>query len=211
MTVAVTDAQAAQLFPTCPAQRLALYLPHINAALAEFFIAESPKRVAAWAAQVGHESADLTAWEESFAYTAERLVQVFPKYFPTLDSARLYVGKRAEIASRVYAYRMGNGSEASEDGWTFRGRGPNQLTGRENYRAAGRALNLPLETDPELVLRPEVGFRVDGCYWFARDLNELADRGAFELITRRINGGLNGQPDRVARFMRAKAVLGVKP
>lgn len=205
--VALEPALLSQLFPACEASRLAVYAPHMRAALDEFGIT-TPARIAAWVAQVGHESRDLTRWEEGFGYTAERLRAVFPRQFSSLDLARNYAGDRVATANRVYANRNGNGSETSGDGWRYRGRGPIQLTGRLNYRAASRALGIDLEADPELALRPEHAFRIACWYWASRHLNELADRDDVVTITRRINGGLNGLEDRRARWVRAKELLG---
>lgn len=201
---------AQQLFPTCPPRKLVLFVPHLAAALREFRI-DTPVRLASWAAQVGHESADLTRWEESFAYRPERLVEVFGrKRFPTIDVARLYAGDSERVANLVYADRMGNGSETSGDGWRYRGRSPIQLTGRDNYAQAGRALDLPLAEQPDLLLLPEHGFRAAGWFWDARHLSQLADAGRFDDITRRINGGTNGAGDRRARHARIRRVLGLE-
>lgn len=212
MGVHLAAAHIQQIFPKLTAAAARRCEAPLNAALAEFGI-DTPQRVAAWCAQIGHESADLTRWEESFAYTADRLVAVFgARRFPTLEHAALYAGNREATANYVYAYRLGNGSESSGDGWRYRGSSPAQVTGKENFAACGRALVLPLVDEPDLLRdasAPTPGFRAAGWFWLTRSCNEPADRGQFETLTRRINGGLTGLADRLARWARAKALLGV--
>lgn len=113
-----------------------------------------------------------------------------------------------ELASGAdYEGRSDLGNTRPGDGRRYKGRGPIQLTGRANYRAAGRALGLPLEAKPGLASRPDVGFRIATWFWNSRGLSPLADRGDFREITRRINGGLNGYGDRLAYWARAKRAL----
>lgn len=108
----------------------------------------------------------------------------------------------------AYEGRRDLGNTQPGDGRRYKGRGPIQLTGRSNYRAAGAALGLPLEEMPELAAEPDVGFRVAGWFWTSRELNRFADAGDFREITRRINGGFNGLEEREKYHARAKAVLG---
>ncbi len=113
-----------------------------------------------------------------------------------------------ELASgAAYERRKDLGNVRPGDGRRFKGRGPIQLTGRANYRLAGRALGLDLENHPQLAARPDVGVRIAGWFWRRHGLNELADRGDFREITKRINGGFNGLADRRAYWARAKAVV----
>lgn len=169
------------LFPGCPAPKAAVYLLHFNAACIEAAIT-TPRRLAAFCAQLGHESGDRRYWHEIASGAAH-------------DTGRL-------------AARLGNTPEADGDGQLFRGRGPIQLTGRANYRAAGRELGVDLEANPERAADPDVGFRVATWYWRSRDLSRLADVGDLLTITRRINGGLNGQEDRARRYRLAIEILG---
>lgn len=114
-----------------------------------------------------------------------------------------------EIASgSAYEGRRDLGNTQPGDGRRFKGRGPIQLTGRANYEAAGRELGLDLVNNPELAARPDVGFRIAGWYWNSRNLNSLADRGNFQEITRRVNGGFNGAADRNQYYARAQSALG---
>lgn len=109
----------------------------------------------------------------------------------------------------AYEGRANLGNTQPGDGPRYKGRGPIQLTGRANYRAAGKALGMDLEAYPHRVLEPEVGFRVAGWYWRSRKLNTYADSGDFRELTRRINGGYNGLPEREAYHRTARAVLGL--
>ncbi len=121
------------------------------------------------------------------------------------ESAGLYYWE--EIASgAAYEGRRDLGNTRAGDGRRYKGRGPIQLTGRSNYRAAGQALRVPLERNPGLAATPKVGFRIAAWFWRTRGLNELADRGDFREITRRINGGFNGWDDRVRWWGRMKGL-----
>lgn len=113
-----------------------------------------------------------------------------------------------EIASgAAYEGRRDLGNTEPGDGKRYKGRGPIQLTGRANYETYGELLGLDLIESPTIAATPEVGFRIAGQFWKLKGLNELADQQNFEKITRRINGGLNGQEDRVKYYERAKRVL----
>jgi putative chitinase len=167
----------------------------------------TPLRQAAFIAQVAHESQGFSRFVENLNYRADRLLDVFGKYF-TDSEAQEFAHQPEKIANRVYANRLGNSDEASGDGWRYRGRGFIQLTGKDNYREAGKYLHLDLVGQPELVEGLEVGARVAAWYWASRNLNPYADRGQFDTITKRINGGLNGLLDRRAYYKRAKEALG---
>ena len=202
----ITDNELAQIMPNLPADRRALYLPHLQAAMNEFQI-NTYLREAAFIAQLAHESMELKAWSENLNYSAQALLRVFPKYFKTSAQANQYARQPEKIANRVYASRMGNGDEASGDGWRYRGRGPIQLTGKDNYRTFGTSLGLDLVGNPDTAATPEVGFRTAGAFWVSRGCNAMADRQDFVGITRAINGGTNGLEDRQKFYTRAKQVL----
>ncbi|HVT59483.1 MAG TPA: glycoside hydrolase family 19 protein [Thermoanaerobaculia bacterium] len=196
-----------QVMPLLPQDRAAVFLPHLVATLQEFDISTS-LRVAAFLAQIAHESAQLKHLEEILNYSANGLLNTWPKRF-TPETANAYARQPERIANLVYGGRGGNGDEASGDGWRYRGRGLIQLTFRDNYRRAGEALGLPIEDQPDTVATPEIGSRSAGLYWKDNGLNTPADAGEFEKITRRINGGLAGQPERLAFYEKAKQVLGI--
>jgi putative chitinase len=146
-------------------------------------------RMAAFVAQASHESAAFTRLEESLYYTnAARIRATWPRRVPTLTEAVLLVRNPVVLANRVYSDRLGNGDEASGDGWTYRGRGLFQLTGRANYMAAASALGKPYRARPELVGMP-IDAVITACwYWSTHGLNDFADANDFSAITLRING-----------------------
>jgi putative chitinase len=186
----------------------AAWVSVLNAAMSEFGIT-TPKRQAMFIAQAAHESAGFRYLEENLNYSAQRLLAVFPKYF-TPELASVYAHKPESIANRIYADRMGNGGQHTGDGWRFRGRGLIQLTGRTNYRRAGRVLKLPLDTEPDRVLEPAIAART-AAWFFAAVADGLrwADAGDLVTCTRRINGALHGIESRRGYYRRACEVLGV--
>jgi putative chitinase len=183
----------------------------------EEFDISSPVRMAAFLAQVAHESSELRTLAENLNYSAAGLRATWPKRFTSDAQAQFYARQPERIANFVYASRLGNGDEVSGDGWRFRGRGLIQLTGRSQYRSAGAALKLPLEAQPELLEQPEPAGRSAGLFWLSHGLNDLADLSDdradddedFILITKRINGGTAGLAKRQAYWAVAKQVLGV--
>nr|WP_068428021.1 glycoside hydrolase family 19 protein [Magnetospirillum sp. XM-1]CUW37136.1 Lytic enzyme\ len=169
---------------------------------------ETPIRLAAFLAQIAHESDDLACRVENLNYSAEALLRVFPRHFDA-DQAVVYAHQPERIGSRVYGNRMGNGDEASGDGWRYRGRGLIQLTGRANYTAACLALGADLIGQPELLEQPGLAARSAGWFWRRNNLNAFADRGDVISITRHINGGLIGIEDRKHRYAQVCAALGI--
>lgn len=188
--------------------RAAQFLTPISAAMEEFGI-NTPARKAAFLAQVAHESTQLGSLVENLNYSAEGLIATWRRRFTFADAAA-YARKPERIANRVYSSRMGNGDEASGDGWRFRGRGIFQITGRANYTACSLALyndELLIER-PELIEQPEGACRSAGWFWQARELNKWADSGDFKTLTIRINGGMNGYAERAEFYLRARKTLG---
>lgn len=167
---------------------------------------DSPRRIAHFFAQVAHESSLFTRVVENMNYHAAGLRAVFPRYFSRAEAQACARNPRA-IGNRAYANRLGNGDEASGDGFRFRGRGLIQLTGRDNYRAFGEWLGVDVVARPTLVSdRYAVASAV--YFWTTRNLNEVADRDDLNAVTRIVNGGLNGLDDRLRLFEQAQAVLG---
>lgn len=166
------------------------------------FQLNSPLRIAHFLAQCSHESMGFSRKEENLNYSAERLLQVFPKYFNP-DQAKLYARNPVIIASRVYANRMGNREEDSGDGYRYRGRGYIQLTGHDNYKAFDLAVSDDVVGNPDFVAMKYPLFSA-GWFWNSRRLNDLADLGADQQvvadITKKINGGYHGLEDRVNQF-----------
>jgi putative chitinase len=170
------------------------------------FKIDSRLRVAAFLAQVGHESDQLRTLVENLNYSAEGLIRTWPKRF-NLTTATAVARKPEQIANIVYASRLGNGPVVTGDGWRYRGRGLIQVTGWVNYQACGSALSLDLLTKPELLEQPVYAALSAAWFWSSNGLSELADAGRFEAITCKVNGGLNGQADRLAIYNRALDVL----
>lgn len=151
--------------------------------------------------QVGHESSDLTRLEENLNYSAERLMVVWPSRFPDLATAKRFAGDPEALANRVYGDRLGNTFPG--DGWRFRGHGPIQVTGRDNYARLARDTGLNAIGDPDCLLRPAGGALSALWYWKLR----LKPGMSLEAATRAINGGVNGLADRRARYERCREVL----
>ena len=170
---------------------------------------DTPHRVAAFMAQCGHESGGFTALQENLNYSAKGLVGTFKKYFPTEAVAKQYERRPEMIANRVYANRMGNGDEASGEGWYFRGRGIVQITGKNNYTKCSQSLfesNVLVE-NPDLLLESEYAIHSACWFWSAARLNELADIGDMKTMTKRINGGYLGLEDRINHYNHAIEIL----
>jgi len=174
-----------------------------------FFKIQTPLRLAHFLAQCSHESAGFARVEENLNYSAKRLLQVFPKYF-TEESAIKYEHNGIMIASRVYADRIGNRDETSQDGWKFRGRGYIQLTGKENYEKFGSKVSENLLTDPDLVAT-KYPLLSAAWFWDSKNLNEIADAGSTEnevaLITKKVNGGYHGLEERTILFNKFHELL----
>ena len=150
-------------------------------------------RQAHFLAQLAHESGGFARLVENLNYSADGLRRTWPSRFDAKTAAE-YARKPERIANKVYANRLGNGDEASGDGWRFRGRGYVQLTGRANYMDFSHKLygDYRLVTNPDLAADPKVAIQLAAEYWKAKDLNALADKDDLNGITRKINGGLIG-------------------
>lgn len=167
------------------------------------FQINTPLRLAHFLAQCGHESGGFKATQENLNYSAKGLMGIFKKYFPTQALAEAYQRQPAKIASKVYGGRMGNGPESTGEGYKFRGRGYIQLTGKENYTAFGKAINEDICSNPDKVA---TSYALLSAAWFfnKNGLHKMADEGATDLvvtkITKRVNGGTIGLPDRIKHF-----------
>lgn len=170
---------------------------------------DSKKRVAAFIAQCAHESANFKFLQENLNYRAASLRRVFPRYFPTDELAAQYANKPEMIANRVYGNRMGNGDEASGDGFRYRGRGLIQLTGKNNYEAFAESIETPVEEVVEYLGTFEGAIQSACWFWETNNLNQWADKGDILTLTKRINGGTIGLEDRIKHYNHALHVLGV--
>ena len=172
-------------------------------AVAQKFQIDSALRLAHFLAQCGHESGGFRLTKENLNYSAKGLNGIFKKYFPTLESALPYERKPEKIANKVYGGRMGNGPEASGDGAKFCGRGYIQLTGKDNYTAFGKSIGEDVCANPQVVAEK---YALLSAAWFfnKNGLHKMADGGASDAvvtsITKRVNGGTIGLPDRIKHF-----------
>ena len=160
-------------------------------------------QLAHFAGQLAHESFDFKITSENLNYSAERLLQVFPKYFNE-KNVILYARKPIRIANRVYANRMGNADENSGDGWKYRGRGYIQLTGKNNYLAFSKFIGEDCVSNPDLVSQK---YALESALWFFFEnkiftlCKDLSD-DSIKKVTKKINGGLNGFADRKSKTLK---------
>lgn len=168
---------------------------------------DTPERQAAFLAQCAHESGDFQSICENLNYKAASLMRVFSKYFPTSELAEEYAHNPEKIANRVYANRMGNGSEESGDGYRYCGRGLIQITGHDNYQAFADSIQANIEDVAEYLTTFEGAVQSACWFWETNDLNSLADTGDIKTMTKRINGGYLGLEDRIEKYERIKEIL----
>jgi len=181
--VAIIEEQLRSIYTRLSPEKAAEYLPLLLAVCVEFEI-DTPLRLSAFLAQIGHESGEFRWFEEIWKPTAAQR-----RYEPP-----------SELAARLGNIHPG-------DGHRYRGRGVIQLTGRHNYREAGNALQIDLVAQPDLAATPAIAFRTAGWFWANRNLNKMADEQDIYGITKKINGGLNGIGARIDYYERAKMVL----
>ena len=176
----------------------------------ESFGVNTPLRLAHFLAQCGHESGGFRLTQENLNYSAKGLMGIFKKYFPTQALADAYARKPEKIANRVYGGRMGNGPEASGEGFKFRGRGYIQLTGKQNYTAFDAAVPDDILANPDLVSTKHA-LASAAWFWKKNGLNLIADTGSstevVTKITKRVNGGTIGLADRIKHFKEYHALL----
>jgi putative chitinase len=204
----LTLSQLKQLLPKNP------YVEHWHRALSQLlpdYDINTPNRIAAFVAQCSHESGGFMVLKENLNYKAATLRKIFPKYFPNDQIANDYASrpnKQVAIASKVYANRMGNGDEASQEGWKFCGRGLIQLTGKSNYQAFADSLEMDINDVPEYLATFEGAAQSACWFWETNKLNQWADAGDILTLTKRINGGTIGLEDRKKHYDHALHVLG---
>ena len=206
--MSLTLEQLKQLLPRNP------YVENWHNALVQLFPdyeIDTPKRMAAFIAQCAHESAGFMILTENLNYKAATLRKIFPKYFPDDATAQRYASmpnKQEAIANKVYANRMGNGDEASGDGFRYRGRGLIQLTGKQNYSWFAASLEITPEEATEYLGTFEGAAQSACWFWETNKLNQWADKGDIVTLTKRINGGTIGLDDRIKHYEHALHVLG---
>jgi len=202
----LTQAQLKQIIPKNP------YVEHWHRALAQLlpeYEINTAQRMAAFLAQCAHESGGFTAIKENLNYRAASLRKTFAKYFPTDELAQQYANKPQAIANKVYANRMGNGDEASGDGYRYSGRGLIQLTGKDNYFWFAASIGLTPEAASEYMETFEGAAQSACWFWETNNLNQWADAGDILTLTKRINGGTIGLEDRKKHYEHALHIFGV--
>lgn len=210
----------------CPPSRAKEWHQPLNNAMEKWSI-NTPLRIAGFLAQIAHESGHLSRFLENLNYSAEGLARTWPSRYAVNPKASIKVPNDLawalhrnpeKIANHTYANRMGNGPVESGDGWRFRGRGPKQITGRDNYMAyASASKNIDILLNPDLLLRQDIGADAAGWFWHSRNCSPLMDQGNYKAVTIAINGGLigyedgntTGFDDRVELFDHAKLILAV--
>jgi len=177
----------------------------------EYYKINTVNRVAAFMAQTAYESRDFKVVEENLRYSSAALLRTFPKYFNPVLASKCQRDPEL-IANVIYANRMGNGDAESGDGWTFRGRGLIQLTGRDNYEAASESIcgDDTLSRSPEALSaldQPNVLVEVACWYWDENNFNKLADADDIDAITRKLTGGYATKDIRAQAYERNKEIL----
>jgi putative chitinase len=204
-TFILSEKQLAELIPKNP------YVEHWHHAMEQClpdYDINTPRRIAAFVAQCAHESGGFRFLTENLNYRAESLVKTWPRYF-NAGNAGSYARNPQRIANRAYANRMGNGDEASGDGWRFCGRGLIQLTGRSNYQAFADSIETDINDIPDYLATFEGAVQSACWFWETNNLNKWADLGDIVTLTKRINGGTLGLDDRMKHYTHALHVLGV--
>ena len=187
------------------------YIDHWHEALDQLlddYEINTPLRVAHFVAQCAHESGNFVFIKENLNYRAASLMTTFKKYFPTAELAQQYEKRPEKIANRVYANRMGNGDEASGDGYKYCGRGLIQLTGRDNYTFFAGSLDISVEEAAEYLATFEGAAQSACFFWEQNNLNRFADANDTKGLTRAINGGYIGLEDRIRHTEHALHILG---
>lgn len=171
----------------------------------------TPKRQACFLGQIMHESGSFKFTKENLNYSAKALMATWPSRFPDLETATQFERQPEKIANKVYSGRMGNMEDG--DGAKYIGRGLIQVTGKENYTHCGEALGIDLVSNPQLLEEPRYAALSAGWFWNKKGLNALADEGtsnSFEIMTKRINGGLLGLDDRKSKMIEVLKALGAQ-
>lgn len=207
----VTKDQLKSLFPRGKAEFVDSFAAQADELFDRFGIGKAPNRLHFFLAQIGHESGGLTIVEEMLNYSAKRLMEVFPSRFPTLASTSACAGNPEGFGCNVYGGRMGNAKLPSKDGFTYRGRGYIQLTGRDNYKMVGDKAGIDLVGSPDRAASAKDALLVACAFWESRDLNAIADSGDFTKVTRRINGGTVGLAERQNWLTKVRRTLADPP
>lgn len=186
--------------------KLVLSLDKKYKTLLEKYGVNTPLRKANFWGQIFHESA-CKPIQENLNYSVDGLLKTFPKYFLSRAAAEKYARKPQDIASRVYANRMGNGGESTKEGWRYSGKGFIQITGKENYKKLSESTNIDFINHPDLLLEETNSLIAALWYWNKIKGNEFADKDDVKSITFLINGGFNGLEDRKKNVEELKKIF----
>lgn len=203
----ITSQQIKTICPYAREYTINAYIPSLNLMMQRYGI-NSVLRISHFIAQLSHESGQFNNKEENLNYTADQLVKQWPKIY-TKELAEKYAGKPQAIANFTYKNYGGNGSEASGDGWRYRGRGGIMLSLKDNYRIASRDIfgDDTLVANPDKVLEPAYWVEVSCWFWKKNNLNRFADKDDIVSLTKTINGGLLGLDDRRRFYDTARSVI----
>ena len=200
----ITSQQLTQIFP---ATKIADTLADALNNILDNYEINTTNRVAGFIAQCGHESNGFSVLKENLNYAAAGLKITFGKYFKDDATATKYARNPEMIANRVYASRMGNGDEASGDGYKYRGRGAIQLTGHDNYQAFATSIGKSIDETVSYLETLEGAIESAAWFWKSHGLNATCDADDITTMTKKINGGTIGLDDRKAHYLIAKAVV----
>lgn len=202
----ITLEQLNEAFPDATEEDVTKYYDAFIRVFEEYEI-NTPKRQAAFIAQVAHESGQLRHVVENLNYSAQGLLKIFKKYF-TSALAQEYARQPQRIANRVYANRMGNGPESSGDGWKHRGRGLIQLTGKNNYTAFASDMDMTIDEAIEYLETPDGAVESAAWFWDTNNLNAIADTGNIVKVSERVNGKpVNHLQERIELYNHALSIL----
>ena len=196
-----------QLCPKTKASVLQVYAEPVHEVAEYYDMYIDVRRAAAFVAQTAHESGGFNFVKENLNYSAQGLMNTFKKYFPTMELAQQYQRQPQKIANRVYANRMGNGSEESGDGYKYCGRGLIQLTGKDNYTRFAADLGITVDETVAYLETPAGAVSSAGWFWDNNNLNKYCDNDDFVTLTKRINGGTIGLEDRKHHYEIALRLL----
>jgi putative chitinase len=196
-----------KIAPSTKVAVLEKFVEPLNTVATYYEMTNSAPRLAAFLAQMAHESGGFNATKENLNYSAKGLMTTFKKYFPTQELAKQYERKPEKIANRVYANRMGNGPEESGDGYKFCGRGLIQLTGKQNYSRFAKDLGITIDETVAYMETASGAVSSAGWFWDNNNLNQYCDKDDFITLTKRINGGTIGLADRQHHYKIALAAL----
>ena len=204
MSSLVTIEKFKKMFPT---NKQSVEIMEIFTKYFDKYEINTVNRCAGFLAQCGHESGGFTIFKENLFYSEKGLMTTFKKYFPTIASTNGYVKNPEKIANKVYAGRMGNGPEASGDGWKYAGKGAIQLTGKSNYEAFGKAKGISTDEVSNYLRTLEGAIESALWFWSSRGLNTTCDKDDIISMTKKINGGTIGLEDRKAHYISFKQTL----